>query len=454
MTFETTICAISTASGMGAVGIVRVSGRDSFSVAENIVVRRDAFRSAEPRKMLYTSICDEKGMQLDEVMLAKFVSPSSFTGEDMVEIYCHGSEYIEQQIVAALVHFGAVLARPGEFTQRAFLNGKMDLSQSEAVADLISSSSAESHRVALSQLKGKVSSKIAEMRARMLELTALLELELDFSEEDVEFADRTKLVSLIDDICNETDVLISSFKYGNAVKSGVPVAIVGEPNVGKSTLLNVLLHEDRAIVSSEAGTTRDTVEEEFVLEGIRFRFIDTAGIRKAGSEVEELGIRRTYERLKSARIVLLVLDASADSSHNDLIFNSIVNEIGSDAKLFVVLNKSDLSNGRCTYGEDSICISALNGTNVDALCRKLVQYVQSLKPETSDVIITNVRHISSLEATRSLLLSAKKSIYDGVPSDFIAQDLREANYHLGEITGAISSDEVLGSIFSKFCIGK
>ncbi|MBO7134139.1 MAG: tRNA uridine-5-carboxymethylaminomethyl(34) synthesis GTPase MnmE [Bacteroidales bacterium] len=454
MTFETTICAISTASGMGAVGIVRVSGRDSFSVAENIVVRRDAFRIAEPRKMLYTSICDEKGMQLDEVMLAKFVSPSSFTGEDMVEIYCHGSEYIEQQIVAALVHFGAVLARPGEFTQRAFLNGKMDLSQSEAVADLISSSSAESHRVALSQLKGKVSSKIAEMRARMLELTALLELELDFSEEDVEFADRTKLVSLIDDICNETDVLISSFKYGNAVKSGVPVAIVGEPNVGKSTLLNVLLHEDRAIVSSEAGTTRDTVEEEFVLEGIRFRFIDTAGIRKAGSEVEELGIRRTYERLKSARIALLVLDASADDSHNDLIFNSIVNEIGSDAKLFVVLNKSDLSDGKCRYGEDSICISALNRTNVDALCRKLVQYVQSLKPETSDVIITNVRHISSLEATRNLLLSAKKSIYDGVPSDFIAQDLREANYHLGEITGAISSDEVLGSIFSKFCIGK
>ena len=454
MTFETTICAISTASGMGAVGIVRVSGRDSFSVAENIVVRRDAFRSAEPRKMLYTSICDEKGMQLDEVMLAKFVSPSSFTGEDMVEIYCHGSEYIEQQIVAALVHLGAVLARPGEFTQRAFLNGKMDLSQSEAVADLISSSSAESHRVALSQLKGKVSSKIAEMRARMLELTALLELELDFSEEDVEFADRTKLVSLIDDICNETDVLISSFKYGNAVKSGVPVAIVGEPNVGKSTLLNVLLHEDRAIVSSEAGTTRDTVEEEFVLDGIKFRFIDTAGIRKAGSEVEELGIRRTYERLKSARIALLVLDASADDSHNDLIFNSIVNEIGSDAKLFVVLNKSDLSDGKCTYGEDSICISALNGTNVDALCCKLVQYVQSLKPETSDVIITNVRHISSLETTRNLLLSAKKSIYDGVPSDFIAQDLREANYHLGEITGAISSDEVLGSIFSKFCIGK
>ena len=455
MTFETTICAISTASGMGAVGIVRISGRDSFSVVENLVVRRDAFRSVEPRKMLYTSICDERGVQLDEVMVAKFVAPSSFTGEDMVEIYCHGSEYIEQQIVATLVHFGAVLARPGEFTQRAFLNGKMDLSQSEAVADLISSSTAESHRVALSQLKGKVSSKIAEMRARMLELTALLELELDFSEEDVEFADRTKLVNLIDDICTETDVLISSFKYGNAVKSGVPVAIVGEPNAGKSTLLNALLHEDRAIVSSEAGTTRDTVEEEFVLDGIKFRFIDTAGIREAGSEVEELGIRRTYERLKSARIVLLVLDTSAPKGHNDSIVGSIRNEIDAETKLFLVFNKSDLIDVESIIDNaDSVCISALNGTNVDSLCSMLVQYVKSLKPEISDVIITNLRHVSSLETTRSLLVSAKKSICDGIPSDFIAQDLREANYHLGEITGAISTDEVLGNIFSKFCIGK
>ena len=293
MTFGTTICAISTASGAGAIGIVRISGADSFAIARNIVVRKSLFEAESPRTMLFTGIVDEKGTLLDEAMVVKFASPASFSGEDMVEIYCHGSEYIEQKILAALTHYGAVLARPGEFTQRAFLNGKMDLSQSEAVADLISSSSAESHRVAMSQLKGQVSSKISELRGRMLELTSLLELELDFSEEDVEFADRTKLVSLIDEICAETEKLIRSFEYGNAVKSGVPVAIVGEPNAGKSTLLNAILHEDRAIVSAVAGTTRDTIEEEFVLDGIRFRFIDTAGIRNADNEVEELGIQRT-----------------------------------------------------------------------------------------------------------------------------------------------------------------
>lgn len=454
MSFATTICAVSSAPGMGAVGIVRVSGRDSFSIVGRIVVRNVAYCSLEPRKMLYTGIRDEYGELLDEVMLVKFVSPASFSGEDMVEIYCHGSEYIEQQIVSSLLHYGATLACPGEFTQRAFLNGKMDLSQSEAVADLISSSSAESHRVAMSQLKGRVSSKISELRGRMLELTSLLELELDFSEEDVEFADRTKLVALIDEICFEIDNLINSFEYGNAVKSGVPVAIVGEPNAGKSTLLNVLLHEDRAIVSSVAGTTRDTIEEEFVIDGVRFRFIDTAGIRDAGSEVEKLGIKRTYDKLKSARIVVLVLDSSASAEHNGRIVDSIKAELSGDVKLIVALNKMDLYDCQNDSNGDCIRISALTGKNIDGLCRMFVDYVKSLKPEATDVIITNMRHVSALKTTRNLLLSAKDSICSGVPSDFIAQDLREANYHLGEITGTISTDEVLGSIFSKFCIGK
>jgi len=453
MTFGTTICAISTASGTGAIGIVRISGAESYAIAEKIIGARTAFRIAEPRKMLFTCLHDEQGNILDEVMVAKFASPSSFTGEDMVEIYCHGSEYIEQRILSCLTTNGAVLARPGEFTQRAFLNGKMDLSQSEAVADLISSSSAESHRVAMSQLKGQVSSKISELRGKMLELTSLLELELDFSEEDVEFADRTKLVALIDEVCSETVKLIRSFEYGNAVKSGVPVAIVGEPNAGKSTLLNAILHEDRAIVSSVAGTTRDTIEEEFVIGGIRFRFIDTAGIREADGEIEKLGIQRTYSKLKSARIVVLVLDATAGKSHNESIVKSISMELAEGTKLIVAVNKSDICDVQCC-GEDSISISAIMGTNVDALCCKFVGYVSSLKPETADVVITNARHVASLSAAKDLLLSARRSIEEGVPSDFIAQDLREANYHLGEITGAISSDEVLGSIFSKFCIGK
>jgi len=453
MTFGTTICAISTASGTGAIGIIRISGANSFAIAENVVLRKSVFNAEKSRTMLFTGIVDENRTLLDESMVAKFVAPASFTGENMVEIYCHGSEYIEKKILATLVHYGAVLARPGEFTQRAFLNGKMDLSQSEAVADLISSCTAESHRMALSQLKGQVSSKISELRNRMLELTSLLELELDFSEEDVEFADRTKLVALIDEICAETEKLINSFKYGNAVKSGVPVAIIGEPNVGKSTLLNAILHEDRAIVSSIAGTTRDTIEEEFVIDGIRFRFIDTAGIHNTDNEIEGLGIKRTYLKLKSSRIAVLVLDSTADKQHNDKIVMDIKREISNDTKLIIVLNKSDICNVHYEYS-DSLHISAIDGFNIDALCYKFVEFVSSLKTDTSDIVITNVRHVTSLTKTRDLLLSARQAIENNLTSDFIAQDLREANYNLGEITGAISTNEILENIFSKFCIGK
>ncbi len=454
MIFGTTICAISTASGSGAIGIVRISGDNSFNVVNSLVLRKNSYENLEPRKMMFTEIVDNDNNVIDEVMLVKFVAPSSFSGENMVEIYCHGSEYIMHKILNLLVKNGAQLAGPGEFTQRAFLNGKMDLSQSEAVADLIASSSAESHRIAMAQLKGNVSTKIGILREKMLNLTSLLELELDFSEEDVEFADRSKLISLIDEICCETKNLIKTFDYGNAIKTGVPVAIVGEPNVGKSTLLNALLHEDRAIVSAVAGTTRDTIEEEFVIEGIKFRLIDTAGIRNADNEVEELGIKRTYTKLKTAKIVVLVLDASAEKSHNDEILNSLKKDISPDSHLIVVLNKTDLCNISPEY-ENSIAISALNETNIDLLCRMFVDYVNALKPEASDVIIANARHITSLSATENLLVSAKDSILSGIATDFIAQDLREANYHLGEIVGTtISTDEVLGNIFSKFCIGK
>lgn len=452
MDFGTTICAISTASGSGAIGIIRLSGKDSFSIAANIVVRKSAYGKLEPRKMLFTELVDESGNLIDEVMLAKFVAPSSFSGENMVEIYSHGSEYIARKILNCLTSNGAVLAGPGEFTQRAFLNGKMDLSQSEAVADLIASSTAESHRIAMSQLKGNVSSKIRDLRTKMLDLTSLLELELDFSEEDVEFADRSKLNALIDEICAEIERLIKTFEYGNAIKSGVPVAIVGEPNVGKSTLLNAILHEDRAIVSSVAGTTRDTIEEEFVIDGIKFRFIDTAGIRNADNEIEELGIKRTYSKLKSAKIVVLLLDSEAYCRREQML-SSVKSEISPEAHLIVVMNKCDIENVPAGM---PLAISALNGTNVDKLCSMFVDYVKSLKPESADVVIANARHIDSLSATRTLLLSAKQSILDGVATDFIAQDLREANMHLGEILGTdvFGVEDILGNIFSKFCIGK
>lgn len=452
MTFDSTICAISTASGSGAIGIIRLSGKDSFRIAGNLVVRKSAYENLEPRKMLFTEIVDAAGKLIDEVMLAKFVAPSSFSGENMVEIYCHGSEYIARTILNCLTLNGAVLAGPGEFTQRAFLNGKMDLSQSEAVADLIASSTAESHRIAMSQLKGNVSSKIRELRGKMLDLTSLLELELDFSEEDVEFADRTKLLALIDEICAETEKLIRTFEYGNAIKSGVPVAIVGEPNVGKSTLLNAILHEERAIVSSVAGTTRDTIEEVFVIDGIKFRFIDTAGIRNADNEIEELGIKRTYSKLKSAKIVVLLLDSETYCRREQMLA-SVKSEISPDSHLIVAMNKCDVEN---VPADMPVAISALNGTNVDKLCSLFVDYVKSLKPESADVVIANARHIDSLTATRNLLQSARQSIIGGIATDFIAQDLREANMHLGEILGAevFGVEDVLGNIFSKFCIGK
>lgn len=450
----TTICAISTASGVGAIGIVRISGDKSHQISETIIAKRNQFVKLEAKKMLYTELIDNDGSVIDEVMVAKFQAPASFTGEDMVEIYCHGSEYITHKILTSLVHNGAVLAEPGEFTQRAFVNGKMDLSQSEAVADLISSNSQESHMIAMRQLKGSVSSKIAELRGRMLNLTSLLELELDFSEEDVEFADRSKLLVLIDEICGEIQRLIRTFEYGNAIKNGIPVAIVGEPNAGKSTLLNALLHEDRAIVSSVAGTTRDTIEEEFVIDGLRFRFIDTAGIHKAESDIEEQGIARTFAKIKSAKIVILVLDASKDAKHNEEIISALQKEILEGSYMLLVRNKTDLVTEKANNDANVVEISALKEVNIDVLCKRLTDYVRSLKPESSDVIITNVRHITSLESTYKLLESAKDSIISGVATDFVAQDLREANLHLGEIIGAISTDEVLGNIFSKFCIGK
>lgn len=454
MQLGTTICAISSASGSGAIGIVRVSGNQAFEITENIVKRKQAYTNTEPRKMLFTELVDANCAVVDEVMLAKFVAPHSFTGENMVEIYCHGSNFILHKILNLLVEQNAVLAAAGEFSKRAFLNGKIDLSQAEAIADVIASSTAEEHRIALAQLKGNVSSKIGDLREKMLNLTSLLELELDFSEEEVEFADRQKLVALINELDAEITTLVQTFEYGNAVKTGVPVAIVGEPNVGKSTLLNALLHEDRAIVSNIAGTTRDTIEEEFVLDGIKFRLIDTAGIHEADNEIERLGIERTFAKLKTARIVVLLLDPLAHTEHNSLIIKKMQTEISQNACLIIAYNKKDICAIK-VQNSSIFSISALHEENVNLLCQKMLDYVKGLKPEATDVIITNVRHISSLQSCQKLLLQAKEAILAGVATDFIAQDLREANLYLAEILGkAIATDEVLGNIFAHFCIGK
>lgn len=452
-----TICAISSPSGVGAIAIIRLSGENSFEIVSKIISDKNKFNKSDYKYLTFTQIKNSDNEILDEVLLAKFNAPYSFTGENMVEIYCHGSEYIQKEILHLLIKAGANVAQPGEFTKRAFLNGKMDLSQSEAIADIISSNSVESHRIAINQMKGNVSSEINRLRDKMIELVSLMELELDFGEEDVEFADRTKILEIIDLLQIKINGLIASFKYGNAIKSGVPIAIIGEPNVGKSTLLNALLNEDRAIVSSIPGTTRDTIEEELIINGIKFRIIDTAGIREAGDEIEKIGIKRTYEKIDKSQIIILMLDAnSSKEKHNEFI-NLIMPYISEDKYLIIAINKVDevidFNNKEFDNTLNTIFISAKENIDIDTLCNMLTEYVRSLKTDT-DVIISSARHIDALNSTENALDRAKESLNSEISGDFVSQDIREAMYFLGEITGQINNEEVLGAIFSKFCIGK
>ena len=451
------ICAISSPAGVGAIAIVRLSGPGCFEIASKLVTISSKLDTLEAKKMLFAKLVRANGDIIDEVLISKFVAPESFTGEDMVEIYCHGSEFIQKEILNILIENGASVAQPGEFTKRAFLNGKMDLSQSEAVADLISSSSSESHRIAMNQMKGKVADEINTLRDKMLELVALMELELDFGEEDVEFADRQQIVDIVALILTKVLSLIDSFKYGNAIKSGVPVAIVGEPNVGKSTLLNSLLKEDRAIVSAIPGTTRDTIEEELILDGIKFRIIDTAGIRESTDEIEEIGIKRTFDKIGKANVVILMINANTPDKENVTKFEEIIKTLREDQNLIVVKNKIDLvseDTKSSIEGLETVNLSAINNTNIDLLTGKLVSYVRSLKSDANAVVITSARHIDALNSTSISLERAVSAINNGLSGDFVSQDLREAMYFLGEITGQISNEEVLGAIFAKFCIGK
>lgn len=464
--FSDTICAPATSVGTGAVSLIRISGPESSAVVDRVVCFRSGTAAQAPGFSLKFGTVEG----LDEVLVALFRAPHSYTGEDAAEISCHASPFIVSSLLDRLTEAGCRLAEPGEFTRRAFVNGKMDLAQAESVADVIASSTATQHRVAMHQLRGGYSAELRALRKQLLELTALMELELDFSEEDVEFADRSRLRALLDTACSHCRQLADSFRLGNAIRNGVPVAIVGAPNSGKSTLLNALLRDDRAIVSDIPGTTRDTVEETCVLDGVLFRFIDTAGIRASSDEIERLGIERTYRKIGEADVVLGVIDAVSCGSEET--FGLAVREIAErmdfrQQKLLIIANKCDilgvnkvvidgnsfvLSINNQSYIIPCLWISAKTGSGLEQLRSELVSAVGNRAFEGT--LVTNARHARALRAAAESLSVVSDGLDRGIPSDLLAEDLRAALSSLGSITGEITTDEVLGEVFSRFCIGK
>lgn len=462
---STTICAPVHQPG-SAISIIRLSGPQSIEITDRIFIARRRGRIVNEKgyTLVYGDIAEENGDVIDEVMLSIFRSPQSYTGEDMVEIACHGSYYIQNQIIRLLLDNGAATARAGEFTQRAFLNGKLDLSQAEAVADLIASESAAAHRLAISQLKGGFSNEISSLRSELLNLISLLELELDFGEEDVQFADRKQLADIAVRVRDYSERLASSFSVGNAVKRGVPVAIAGRTNVGKSTLLNGLLNEERAIVSHIPGTTRDTIEDTFTIDGVLYRFIDTAGLRETDDLVENLGILRTREKISTATVVLLVTEAILTSAEIDSeIRNFRDNSLSEKTTLIVVINKSDLiskasierlrNEMKGSGDEQIIFMSAQNDSDYHQL-RSALSEVTGISEIGNLVVITNARHYESLRQITDAMERVISGLADNIATDLVAIDARQAIHYLGEITGEISTDEILGNIFKNFCIGK
>ncbi|MGQ1910973.1 tRNA uridine-5-carboxymethylaminomethyl(34) synthesis GTPase MnmE [Marinifilum sp. RC60d5] len=462
---QSTICAISTAPGNGAIAIVRLSGDNAISICEKVFhpLKSKKLNEQKANTVHFGTINDGEEI-IDEVLVSIFKAPHSYTGENSIEIACHGAPFIQHRILQVLLKNGARTANPGEYTQRAFLNGKMDLSQAEAVADLIASTSAAAHKVALQQMRGGFSNEIANLRDRLLNFISLIELELDFGEEDVEFADRSQLTNLVDEIKGLIQKLVNSFELGNVIKNGVPVAIVGNTNVGKSTLLNALLNEDRAIVSDIAGTTRDVIEDTINLGGITFRFIDTAGIRTTLDRIESMGIERTYSKMKQAQIVMLLVDADKDIDQLNESIAAVNKTIDRDSQhLLVCINKIDLienpqeiaKNLIGLKAEDKVMfISAKQKQNIDALTNELLKSVNMGKVNEQDVIVTNIRHFEALKNALESIQRVSQGIVSQIPTDFLAQDIRECLHFLGEITGDISTDEVLGNIFKNFCIGK
>jgi tRNA modification GTPase len=453
---EDNIIALATAPGIGAIAILRISGPDAITiVSEKFKPIKNKSLAAQKSHTIHLGHIIDNAFILDKVLVSIFKGPNSYTGENIVEISCHGSPYIQQQIIQLFLRCGCRMAAPGEFTLRAFLNGKMDLSQAEAVADLISSDSEASHQIAMQQMRGGFSNEIQDLRTELLNFASLIELELDFSQEDVEFADRSQFNQLLSKITNVLERLIDSFALGNVIKNGIPVAIVGEPNVGKSTLLNALLNEERAIVSEIAGTTRDTVEDEISIGGINFRFIDTAGIRSTQDQIEKIGIERSFEKMEQATLVLFLIDVKKNSQSDiDRLTEKYPNK-----KNLVIANKiddapkADLENLK-EKNTNVVFISAKHGDGIDELKERLLHLMHAGQLGKNDTIVTNNRHYDSLLKALESIQKVKEAMDAQLSSDLMAIDIREALFHLGEITGSVTTDDLLGNIFSNFCIGK
>lgn len=454
-----TIAAPATAQAIAAIALIRVSGPLAFSSVFSIFSPAKKGLTADTiqsHKAYFGNITDG-ATPVDEVLVTFFKGPNSFTGEDTAEISCHGSLFIQNEVLRLIMHHGARLAQPGEFTMRAFMNGRMDLSQAEAVADVIASTSAAQHRLAIQQLKGGFSKEITRLRQELIDFAALIELELDFGEEDVEFADRTRLNNLVAAIKQTVDALAQSFAYGNAIKNGVPVVIAGKPNAGKSTLLNALLNEERAIVSAIAGTTRDTIEEVMVLDGISFRFVDTAGLRATTDTIEMIGVERSYEKIKNAAILLYMFDAEANDDATALA-QEWDTAAGFGIPYILVANKADVAPPtvleQIEQFADVIPISAKNNYGLEVLKERIVQLSGIAQNTGSELVVTNLRHYEALKNASAALDKVTTGLANRTSGDFLAIDLRQALYHLGEITGQITPEDILGSIFSRFCIGK
>lgn len=457
-----TIIALATPSGAGAIAVIRLSGSKAIAMVDA------SFKSISTKKLvsqkthtIHLGHVVEDSRVLDEVLVSVFKNPKSYTGEDVVEISCHGSSYIQQEIIQLFVRNGARIANPGEFTLRAFLNAKLDLSQAEAVADLIASDNKASHQIAMQQMRGGFSNEIKVLRDELLNFASLIELELDFSEEDVEFANRKQFEELLERIIKVLKHLIDSFSTGNVIKNGIPISIIGAPNVGKSTLLNALLNEDKAIVSDIAGTTRDAIEDEITIEGIKFRFIDTAGIRTTEDTIESIGIKKTFEKITQSQVVLYLLDSTKVTTETIQIFNSEIRKIQEqypDKQLIVVANKMDEADQE--YIETSfvyphtLFTSAKSGLGIDTLKAKLLEFVNIGALRNNDTIITNSRHYDSLLKALAEVQKVQQGMDANLSGDLLAIDIRQALYHFGEITGEITSDDLLGNIFANFCIGK
>ncbi|GAB4206195.1 MAG: tRNA uridine-5-carboxymethylaminomethyl(34) synthesis GTPase MnmE [Bacteroidia bacterium] len=454
---EDTVVAVSSPPGVGGIAVIRCSGNKTFSIVKSLFFRKNKadfnWEKIQYRHLYYGIIADNNDV-VDEVMVSLFVAPHSYTGEDMAEIYCHGSVYVQHKILQMFIDRGARLAEAGEFTIRAYLNGKINLAEAEAIGDIIHSESEASHRLAMNQLRGGYVQLIGQLRDNILNFASLLELELDFSEEDVEFANRQQLTELLQQTIEKISELTQSFQLGNAIKSGIPVAIVGHPNAGKSTLLNALLNEEKAIVSDIPGTTRDLIEDKLIINGIMFRIIDTAGIREAKDEIEKIGIEKAKQSIQKAMIVIILHDINenTDEIHQ---YTALVKKHNPDAVIIKVYNKIDTAKINITRGEDdTLYISAKNKYNIDILKDKLTEAVVNKGYKTNQPLVSNVRHYNELKQALYFLEKAMKGLISKTSTELIAEDLRFAIRHLSNITGNITSEDILKNIFSKFCIGK